>query len=489
MVIIDFTVVLDWVPQRERNTEEALAGNEPIRIQTIDPILIASTHEIRMENELTATSQQLVTKLKVRTTIGEVPLTRSDNLERLFALLIEVRLAHGWHWFADHFASFLESLHHGLACGEGRLTSESCVNFAALVGSDPLRGFWVDATITHDDRTSRKVKLTPPLNISSITKGAAHHHARALIRLSRRMSVNRNFHTENRGENLRTRKVLITLIIRIDNQSAASSQQFRTSSFNEHVTRTISLVEGQLVVVARVRASFELSLSNGRLESDVPQAWSFLLVHLATSEIAQEGLLSNLARALTDGVIHLVPIYGQANLGPQVAELFLIGGGELFAQFDEVTTRARNLIASFQLLAFSAVEWWLEVRVVRQRCVDAHAEIVLNTTLGWQAVVVEAHRVKHVVTAHTLIAGDHIGVRVGEHVPDVQMARSSWRWGIDGVHLATRMVSIESICFFSGPFFGPLIFEAFNTHFVRKWGEVSKHHTVFIHAFKSIKAL
>ena len=90
---------------------------------------------------------------------------------------------------------------------------------------------------------------------------------------------------------------------------------------------------------------------------------------------------------------------------------------ELLAQLDEVGPADRDLPLRVRLLRRR------EVGVVGQRRVAAHAVVVLHPALGRQAVVVPAHRVEDLLAAHPLVAGDQVGVRVGEDVADVQRAR------------------------------------------------------------------
>ena len=135
---------------------------------------------------------------------------------------------------------------------------------------------------------------------------------------------------EQRGVDVLAEILLVTVVIRVRNQRAAGRQQFRTGGFD--IDRgAIFETEGYLVVEARIFARFQLGLGHCGLEGYVPQARSVLLVGFATGQIAQERLLGHALRMLTDGVVGLRPVDGQAEGAPQRLELLLILGGELLA--------------------------------------------------------------------------------------------------------------------------------------------------------------
>ena len=162
---------------------------------------------------------------------------------------------------------------------------------------------------------------------------------------------------------------------------------------------------------------------------------------------------------LADGVVGLRPVDGQAEGAPQRLELLLVLGGELFTQFDEVLTGDRHLVLGVDLLAIGAFERRHEIRIVLQGSVHAHAVIVLHTAFGRQAVVVPAHRVEHVVAVHALETRDHIGMRVGEHVAHMQVARNGGRRGIDGINGLTVAGALELVDSALVPDATPLVFE------------------------------
>ena len=112
---------------------------------------------------------------------------------------------------------------------------------------------------------------------------------------------------------------------------------------------------------------------------------------------------------------------------------------ELLAQLDEVRPADRDLLLGVRLLRRR------EVGVVRQRGVAADAVVVLHPALGRQAVVVPAHRVEDRLAAHPLVARDQVGVRVGEHVADVQAAAHRRRGSVDRVDVLPRLGAVEAV--------------------------------------------
>ncbi len=147
---------------------------------------------------------------------------------------------------------------------------------------------------------------------------------------------------------------------------------------------------GQLTVL-------QLSLRNRHPEVDVPQRGRLGLVGLAAGEHAEEGPLGRPARPLPDGRVRRRPVDREAQGAPELLELLLVLHHEAVAELDEVLPADRDLLLA-RLLG------WRERRVVGQRRVAAHPEVVLHPTLGGHAVVVPPHRVEDLAPVHPLEA-------------------------------------------------------------------------------------
>ena len=199
------------------------------------------------------------------------------------------------------------------------------------------------------------------------------------------------------------------------------------------------LVKADLVHGSWALAILELCLRNRRLEVDVPQRGRLELVCLTAREQRQERALGDPLGERPDRRVGHRPVDRQAERAPQLLERALVGLGQRQAQLDEVRPRDR-----YRLL-LRGLGRRLEVRVVGDRRVTAHAEVVLHAALGGQAVVVPSHRVEDLFRAHPLIARDRVGVRIGEHVPDVQRAADGRRGRVDREDPLARRGAVEAV--------------------------------------------
>ena len=483
VVVVNLAVRVHAVPQRERHTEEALTGDQPVTLQALHPVLVAHAHEVGVELQLAAAADEFLVQILARgrvrpraATVTDVPLARGDDLEGLVALLKEVGLTHRLGRLALQLTRLAQGGHHGLARGERRLTGDLLESRAARIGRDPLGGLGDDAAVLAQDRAQRQLQVTPPVDVGRVAEGTAHGDARALVHLGLGVGQDRHLDAVHGGCDRRAEQRLVALVVRVGDQGDAGGQQLGTRRLDAHVHAVLdgragggSLrgglgvgdVEGQAVVEARVLAALQLSLGDRRLEGDVPQARGLGLVGLAARQVAQERGLGDLARTRADCLVVLLPVHAQAQVAPQRLELSLIFDGEALAQLHEVLTGNRLLVASLDRLAVAAHVRGLEVGVVGQRGIYAHAEVVLHAALGGQAVVVPTHRVEHGLTHHALVAGHDVSVRVGENMADVKGAGYRRRGSVDRVHLLARRVAVKGVGALAFPGLTPLGFEAF----------------------------
>ena len=222
-----------------------------------------------------------------------------------------------------------------------------------------------------------------------------------------------NLNAEHRRRHRLPEEILVALVVGVRDEGAHTHQQLGAGGFDED-GGAVGLREGDAVVGARVVAGFEFGLRDGGLKRHVPQRRRVVHVRLAAGEIAQEGFLGDGLGVAPDRRVEQIPVHRQSEPAPQRLEHLLVDGRQFLAQLDEVATRHRHLALRVRLGRR------LEIGVVGQRRVTAHAVVVLHAALGGQTVIVPTHRVEHFLAAHALVAGHHVGVGVAEYVTDVQ---------------------------------------------------------------------
>ena len=267
------------------------------------------------------------------------------------------------------------------------------------------------------------------------------------------MGEHRHLDAEHRGLHGGAEQRLVPLVVGMGDQGTTGRQQLGASGFDHHVL-AVGLVERERVVEAGVVAGFQLGLRDGGLERDVPHRRGLGHVRLTTGVVVQEGALRDGLGFVGDRGVEQVPVHRQPDVPPEVLEHLLVDRGQLVAQLDEIAAADRDLALRVRLGRRG------EVGVVRDRRVAADAVVVLHPALGRQAVVVPADRVEDLLAAHPLVAGDQVGVRVGEHVAHVQRTGHGGGRGVDGEHRLPRGLAVEGVRTILGPAGAPLVLQA-----------------------------
>ncbi|MPM33538.1 hypothetical protein SDC9_80114 [bioreactor metagenome] len=392
--------------------------------------------------------------------VADVPLTGGDDLQRLVALLVEVRLALGRLGITDELAVLPQHRHGLLARREGRLAGDPLVRRRV---DHPVGGLTGQSAVAADDRPGGQVELPPPGDVGEVTERTAHRDTRPLVGLGVAVGQHRHLDPEDRRRHRAAEQRLVALVVGVGDQGAAGGQQLGPGRL-DHDLAAVGAVEVQRVVEAGVVAGLELRLGDRGLESDVPHRRRLGHVRLAAPEVVQEGPLGDGLRLVGDRRVEQAPVDRQADVLPEVLEDLLVQGGQPVAQLDEVAAADRHLALGVRLGRRG------EVRVVRDRRVAPYAVVVLHPPLGRQAVVVPADRVEHLLAAHPLVAGDDVGVRVGEHVADMQGAGDRGRRGVDGEHRGARHGPVEGVRPALVPAAAPGVLEPFQSGLLRYSG-------------------
>ena len=418
-----------------------------------------------MPPHLLAERDQVVAQLFIAGAVSQVPLARRDDLEGAVALLVELDDMREGFRIPDELAGVAQHLGDALLGAEHGLPGQFGVGGAACIGDDHVRSVGKHSAVLAENRAVGQVELTPPHDVGHVTESADHGDARPLVGLGERVGQHGNLDIEQRCAHGRAEEPLVALVLRVGHQRHTGRQQLGSRRLDEDITRPVSLVEGHAMVGRRLFAVFELGLRDRGAEVDVPQRGRHRLERLAALEIAQEGELRRADGVVADGAVGLGPVDAQTQLSEELLEGHLVLLGERLAQLDEVAAADRHLVGGTRALVVTAFVGRREVGIVGQRGVAAHAVVVLHATLGRKTVVVPAHRVEHRLAAHPLEAHLDVGVREGEHVPDVQAAGGGGRGSVDGVDpaapAASSLGAIEQVGSLGAPGGIPFRFETF----------------------------
>ena len=90
VVVVGLAVVADRVPQRDRHAEEALAADQPVAVEPLDPVVVAVAHVVGVPGQLLAAGEELLAAVLVAAAVADVPLAAGDDLQRAAAALVEL---------------------------------------------------------------------------------------------------------------------------------------------------------------------------------------------------------------------------------------------------------------------------------------------------------------------------------------------------------------------------------------------------------------
>src|SRR5438128_172964 len=81
----DVAVLVDRIPDRERDAEEALPRDVPVADEAVGPVLVPDPHELGMPAQLAAPLEH-----ELGRRVADEPLSVGDDLERAGAVLPEL---------------------------------------------------------------------------------------------------------------------------------------------------------------------------------------------------------------------------------------------------------------------------------------------------------------------------------------------------------------------------------------------------------------
>ena len=197
--IFDENECLPRMFERNRHAENPLAADEPVSIQTADPVCAAAAHETRRPSELISGLQEVLTKRGITSAIAQVPLPRRDDLERTVIFFEELNGMFDRQRRSDQGVTRLQRLDYPPTRFCNRTSRNLHVRCASFLQHDPVRQVMLHATVLIEDHACWKIKFMPPDHICEIATGTDHRKAGAFRRIGERMRFHRHVHAKPRA--------------------------------------------------------------------------------------------------------------------------------------------------------------------------------------------------------------------------------------------------------------------------------------------------
>ena len=425
------------VPDRDRHAEVALPAEQPVAGQAGHPVLVAGPHVRRMPAQLPAPPDQRGAQFRVPAAVAQVPLPGGDDLERGVALLVELHRVGHRLGLAEQVTGRAGERREALpGLGQGGPGQLPVRGPASLAGDGGRRGGQQPA-VRAEHRADRQVQVPPPGHVGSVAERADHRDAGALGRVGQRVGQHRHRHAEQRRGHGGPGQPGVPPVAGVRDQRHAGGQQFRPGGGHRQ-RGAVRAAEGQPVVVPSHLAVLQLGLGHRGAEPHVPQRRALGQVRLAAGQVAQELPLRHGPGGVADRPVLGGPVHGQPEPPPHLLERLLVQVGQPLAELDEVAPGDPHRVAA-------GLARRHERRVVGQRGITLHVEVVLHPALGGQPVVVPADRVEHGLAAHPVEPGHGVGVRERADVPDVQRPADGQRGSVNGEDALSRRAGIKLV--------------------------------------------
>jgi hypothetical protein len=172
-----------------------------------------------------AAGQQRGPQVGVAAAVADVPLARGDDLQRLVAALVEVRLALGRGGLAVEVAAGAQRLDDRPPGAVRRLAGDL---LGVQLRPDPVSQSGVSAcepAVAGDQRAGGQLQLAPPRDVGEVAEGAAHRDAGALVHLAPGWASTGSSTPKTGEVTVVPKRRLVPLVVGVGDERHARGQQ------------------------------------------------------------------------------------------------------------------------------------------------------------------------------------------------------------------------------------------------------------------------
>ncbi|CAB4541071.1 unannotated protein [freshwater metagenome] len=297
-------LAIEWVPHGNGHTEEALARDQPVAVESADPVVVTHPHEVGVEVDLLAAFDETCAKVFVLGTVTDVPLAGRDDLEGLVTLLEKLDGVGDGLGFANHLTRFLQHLDYACLRREHGFAGEFGIDGTLFVGLDTGGRFAHDAAVESEHRASRKAQFAPPDDVRDVTERTDHCDTASLVDLGERVGEDWNLDPEQRRADGGSEERLVALVFRVGNKCHTRRNHLGSGRLDVDGS-AIGLMERDAVVGTGNLFVLEFGLGDRRAERDVPQGRRVRLIRLAARKVSKERALCGSLRLVGNRAVRL----------------------------------------------------------------------------------------------------------------------------------------------------------------------------------------
>ena len=200
VVVVGLALVVERVPDRERDAEEALARDQPVAVEPGDPVVVAVLHVRREPGDLGAVLEHLGAQRRRR---GRRCGCTTGGWRRSRAACRPSRRSSPSAWSASARRRGRRSRAASRPSPRGRentvLPASPSYAAAARLAASHSGRLAGQPAVAADHGADRQVQLAPPGDVGEVAEGAAHRDAGALVHLGQRVGEHRDLDAEDRA--------------------------------------------------------------------------------------------------------------------------------------------------------------------------------------------------------------------------------------------------------------------------------------------------
>jgi len=181
----------------------------------------------RVPGELATAIEERLAEPRVTAAVADVPLPGGDDLQRRFALLVELHRVGHRLGVAAQLTGLAQQLRRPAASSLGGESSQFAVGGEPGRRGDRIGRRGQEPAVWADHRSGLQLQVAPPGHVGGVAERAHHRDAGALGRVGQVVGEDGDADPEQGGAHPAAEQVAVPLVLRMRHESDAGREQLR----------------------------------------------------------------------------------------------------------------------------------------------------------------------------------------------------------------------------------------------------------------------